>query len=68
MYTNQEQERKAFFSIHSLKALKEKQFSIVRANIENTPDKVEIARRLYPAENWLFEFHNFKFDSSPIVD
>lgn len=52
----------AFFSIHSVNALENKAFSIVHANIENTPEKVELARSLYPIENWHFEFHDYKIN------
>jgi hypothetical protein len=58
--------RSAFFSVHSVKALENRQFSIVHANIENTPDKVELARSLYPIEDWHFEFHNYKIDMRPV--
>ena len=57
----------AFFSVHSVKALENRQFSIVHANIENTPDKVELARSLYPIEDWHFEFHNYKIDMRPVI-
>jgi hypothetical protein len=57
----------AFFSIHSVKSLKNKSFSIVLANIENTPEKVELARSLYPIEDWHFEFHNYKIDITPVI-
>ena len=59
--------RSAFFSVHSVKALENRQFSIVCANIENTPDKVELARSLYPIEDWHFEFHNYKIDMRPVI-
>jgi len=55
-----------FFSIHSIQALKNKQFSIVLANIENTTEKIELARNLYPIEDWHFEFHNYKIDMRPV--
>ena len=59
--------RSAFFSVHSVKALENRQFSIVHANIENTPVKVELARSLYPIDDWHFEFHNYKIDMRPII-
>jgi hypothetical protein len=59
--------RSAFFSVHSVKALENRQFSIVHANIENTPDKVELARSLYPIDDWHFEFHNYKIDMRPVI-
>jgi hypothetical protein len=55
-----------YFSIHSVKALENKQFSIVRANIDNTPEKIKLARELYPIEDWHFEFHNYKYDMRPV--
>jgi hypothetical protein len=57
----------AFFSVHSVKALENRAFSIVHANIQNTPEKLELARRLYPIEDWHFEFHNYKIDMRPVI-
>ncbi len=57
----------AFFSVHSVKALEDKQFSIVHANIENTPDKIELARSIYPIEDWHFEFHDHEIDMRPVI-
>jgi hypothetical protein len=45
------------FSIHSIKALESRTFSVIRANIENTPEKLELARNLYPSSDFYFEFH-----------
>jgi hypothetical protein len=45
------------FSIHSIKALENRAFSVFRANIDNTPDKLELARKLYPSDSWFIEFH-----------
>ena len=46
-----------FFSIHSIAALESRSFSVFRANIENTPEKLELAKKLYPSEKWFIEFH-----------
>ena len=59
--------RSAFFSIHSVKALENRAFSIVHGNIENTHEKIELARILYPIEDWHFEFHNYKIDLRPVI-
>ena len=59
--------RSAFFSVHSVKALENGAFSIVHGNIENTPEKVELARSLYPIVDWHFEFHNYKIDLRPVI-
>jgi hypothetical protein len=40
--------------------MKAKQFSIFRANIENTKDKIELARNIFPSDNWIFEYHDEK--------
>jgi hypothetical protein len=48
---------KPLFSIHSIKALEARSFSVFRANIENTPEKLELAKKLYPSDAWLIEFH-----------
>jgi hypothetical protein len=45
------------FSIHSIAALESRSFSVLRANIENTPDKLELAKKLYPSDSWFIEFH-----------
>jgi hypothetical protein len=45
------------FSIHSIKALEARSFSVFRANIENTPEKLELAKNLYPSSDFYFEFH-----------
>jgi hypothetical protein len=52
--------RKPYFSIHSIKALENRAFSVFRANIDNTPDKLELARKLYPGSVWYIEFHDVK--------
>jgi hypothetical protein len=46
------------FSIHSIKALEARSFSVLRANIENTPEKLELAKKLFPSSDFYFEFHN----------
>jgi hypothetical protein len=48
---------KPLFSIHSIKALEARSFSVLRANIENTPEKLELAKKLYPSSDFYFEFH-----------
>ena len=53
-----------YFSIHSLSALNNKQFSVVMANIDNTPDKVKLAQELYPEPDFYIEFHNTKINLS----
>jgi hypothetical protein len=45
------------FSIHSIAALKSRSFSVLRANIENTPEKLELAKKLYPSSKYFIEFH-----------
>jgi hypothetical protein len=51
---------KKYFSVHSINAMKAKQFSIFRANIENTKDKIELATNIFPSDNWIFEYHDEK--------
>jgi hypothetical protein len=51
-----------YFSIHSVNALEKKEFSIVVANIENTIEKIELARYLYPIKDFHIEYHNYKID------
>ena len=56
-----------FFSIHSVLALKNRAFSIIVGNIDNTPEKFKLARELYPIEDWHIEFHYEKIDLKPVV-
>jgi hypothetical protein len=58
--------RKPYFTIHSIKALENRAFSVFRANIENTPDKLEVAKKLYPIEFWYIEFHDVKISVRPV--
>jgi len=46
-----------YFSIHSIKALKSRSFSVIRANIENTPEKLELAKKLFPISKFYIQFH-----------
>lgn len=46
-----------YFSIHSIKALESRSFSVFRANIENTPEKLELAKKIFPSSKFHFEFH-----------
>lgn len=66
MTTQQESSPLAFFSVHSVKAMQNKAFSVVHGNIDKTPEKVELARSLYPAEDYHFDFHNHKIDLRPV--
>jgi hypothetical protein len=59
--------QKKYFSIHSVKALKNKQFSIFRANIENTIEKLELAKNMFPSNDWYIEFHNYKISLNPVI-
>jgi hypothetical protein len=54
------------FSIHSIKALENRAFSVFRANIDNTPDKLELAKKLYPSDSWYIEFHDVKISVRPV--
>lgn len=45
------------FSIYSIKALKSREFSVFRANIENTSEKLELAKKLYPSSKYFIYFH-----------
>ena len=45
------------FSIHSIKAVEARSFSVLRANIENTPEKLELAKKLFPSSEFYIEFH-----------
>jgi hypothetical protein len=56
-----------YFSIHSIAALESKAFSIVLANIDNTSEKLELAKKLFESENFYIEFHNYKQDLRVVV-
>lgn len=56
-----------YFSIHCLTALKNNQFSILLANVENTPENMEKAKRLYPYEFYHIEIHSDKINMSPVI-
>jgi len=56
-----------YFTIHSIVAMDARSFSIWRANIDNTPDQLERARAMFDEKDWYFEFHDFKYDLSPVV-
>jgi hypothetical protein len=58
--------RKPYFTIHSVKALESRAFSVFRANIDNTPDKLELAIKLYPIKFWYIEFHDVKISVCPV--
>ena len=55
---NLEKIEKPLFSIHSISQLENRTFSVFRANIENTPEKLELAKKLFPSSDFYFEFHN----------
>jgi hypothetical protein len=46
-----------YFTIHSIKAIESRCFSAIRANIENTPEKLELAKKLFPISKFYIEFH-----------
>ena len=56
-----------YLSIHSLAALEAKQFSIVRANIDNTPDKLKLAAEIYPPSLYYIEQHDTKYNLTPVI-
>ncbi len=49
-----------YFSIHSIKSIENKNFSIVLANIENTLEKTKTAKKIYNDNDFYFEYHNQK--------
>ena len=56
-----------FFSIHLVSALYEMENSIVRANIENTIEKIKVALQFYPTDAFYYEFHNSKVNMDWII-
>lgn len=58
-----ENDKNKYFSIHNIQALVDKAAqSIVLANIDNTPEKIKLAREYYPEDSYYFEYHNYKKD------
>lgn len=54
-------EQTKFFSIHNLELLEgKKEFSVIVGNVENTPEKLDLAKSLYPSDHWYIEFHDCK--------
>lgn len=51
---------KKYLTVHNLKQLEKKEFSIIIANIQNSEEKRKIAERLYEKENYYIEFHNYR--------
>jgi len=56
-----------YITVHSVAAMDARRFTIWIANIENTPEKLERARAMFDEKDWYFEFHDFKYDLSPVV-
>ena len=59
-----------YLSIHSVFILnhKKNEFSIVRANIENTEEKINIAKSLYNEENFYFQYHDIKHNLQVVLN
>lgn len=51
-----------YFSIHSIKSIESKGFSIVLANVENTLGNTKLAKKTYNENDFYFEYHNQKKD------
>lgn len=62
-----EQTKNKFFSIHLLSAIYEMQNSIIVGNIENTTEKINLALKYYPTENYYYEYHNSKINMDWII-
>jgi hypothetical protein len=62
MDLNTNQKDYKYFSIHSVNALEKREYSIIMANVNNTPEKVELALSIFPIEDWHIEYHNYKID------
>ena len=59
---------KKYISIHSVAALEKREFSLVCANVDNTPEKLELAQSIYPEkEHWHIEQHDVKYDVTPVI-
>ena len=61
---------KKYFSIHSVAALENKNpsgISWVRANCETTPERLELANKLFPAPDWWIEHHDHKKPTSILI-
>lgn len=56
-----------YFSIHSIQALKNNEFSVWIGNVENTPEKLAYAKDLYKEDTWIIELHDYKKEMGWIV-
>ena len=59
---------KKYFSIHNMDELKDGDFSVIRGNIENTPEKVKLAKEIYHEDVWYFEFHDYTRDMNWVTN
>lgn len=51
-----------YISILSTKAMKAKEFCIILANVDNTPEKLELAKKQFPEPDFIIHFHFTKYD------
>lgn len=65
--SNTDNSKAPFFSVHSVQALEKGNFSIWHGNIINTPEKLSIAKELYPDDDFYIEFHHIKYDMRPVL-
>jgi hypothetical protein len=56
-----------YFSIHSVYALNNGEFSIICANIPNTKEKISLAKEIFPVNDWHIQFHNDKINMSWMI-
>lgn len=67
--TPQEAPRTEYFSVHHVPTMEARpyQFSRIRSNIQNTPEKLLKATELFPAPTYYFEFHSSKHETKPVI-
>jgi hypothetical protein len=55
-----------YITVHSIAALKSKEFSIICGNIVNTNDKLHEVKRLFPEDKFHIELHDIKYNMNVI--
>ena len=56
-----------YLTVHSVAAMERKEYSIWRANIDNTPEKLAKVKEIFPAPNWWIEQHPIKHDMRTVI-
>lgn len=55
-----------YFTVYSKKAIENKSFAIVIANILNDSSKIQLSKKLFKEDDYYYQFHNEKIDILPV--